>query len=133
MNAPIRISSAIRQIAMVAAVSISACHQAAPKIGEPLPSSEKISIQVENRNKLDVMIYVVHSGMQSRLGLATAFTTTAFELPLASLGSGADYRLLADPIGMRIVVTTETLHARTGDEVTWSLEDNFARSTVTVR
>lgn len=133
MSAPIRISAGIRQLAIVAAFAMCACHQTPPELGGVLPGSEKISIQVENRSKLDVMIYFVHSGIQSRLGLATAFTTTAFELRLASLGSGADYRLLGDPIGMRIVVTTETLHARPGDEVTWSLEDSFARSTVTVR
>jgi hypothetical protein len=33
---------------------------------------------------------------------------------------------------VRVVITTETLFARTGDEVTWSLEDSFARSTVVV-
>jgi hypothetical protein len=133
VSAPIRSTCGIRQIAIVAAFAICACRQPSTKLADPVPSSEKISIQVENRNKLDVMIYFVHSGVQSRLGLATAFTTTAFDLPLGSLGAGADYRLLGHPIGMRSVVTTETLHARAGDEVTWSLEDSFARSTVTVR
>jgi hypothetical protein len=132
MSARIR-SRCGHQLAIIAAFAMSACHQPPPKLGDELPSSEKISIQVENRNKLDVMIYFVHSGVQSRLGLATAFTTTAFDLPLGSLGAGADYRLVGHPIGMRSIVTTETLHARVGDAVTWSLEDSFARSTVTVR
>ena len=78
------------------------------------------------------MVYMEHDGMRTRLGLAIASTTTDFNLRLGVLGAGREYRLIADPIGMRINVTTEMLHALAGDEVTWSIEDSFARSTVIV-
>jgi len=48
------------------------------------------------------------------------------------LGAGHEYRLIGDPLGVRIVVTTETLFGQAGDEVIWQLEDSFARSTVVV-
>jgi hypothetical protein len=92
----------------------------------------EISIHVVNRNRIDVMVYLSHDGIRNRLGLATASTTTEFTVPLRTLGAGREYRLIGDPLGVRIVITTETLFARTGDEVTWSLEDSFARSTVVV-
>jgi hypothetical protein len=92
-----------------------------------------VTVHVTNRNLLDVMIYVYAEGRQTRVGLATASTESEFRVPMTTFGAGSDYRLIGDPIGMRINVTTETLHARAGDIVTWSLEDSFARSTVVVR
>ena len=119
----------------VLAVSIAAiflaCHPRAPDPGVSDPEGD-ISVRVVNHNRIDVMVYVSHDGIRSRLGLATASTTTDFKLPLRMLGAGHEYRLVGDPIGVRIVVTTETLVARADDEVTWSLEDSFARSTVVV-
>lgn len=114
----------------IAVFALTSCH--APPRTEPSlqEATAEISIRVVNRNRLDVMVYVVHDGARTRLGLATASATTDFTLSLNVLGAGKEYRLLGDPIGMRINVTTETLHAQPGDEVTWSLEDSFARSTV---
>jgi len=112
------------------AASSVACH---PKLPEPaLDPQGEVSVRVVNRNRIDVMVYVSHDGIRNRLGLATASTTTDFTLPLRMLGAGHEYRLIGDPLGVRIVITTETLSARDGDEVTWSLEDSFARSTVVV-
>src|SRR6266550_403072 len=122
-----------RSVVLVISITASClgCH---PKV--PAPAAEDpqgdLSVRVVNRNRIDVMVYVSHDGVRSRLGLATASTTTDFMLPMRLLGAGHEYRLIGDPLGVRIVITTETLVARPGDEVTWSLEDSFARSTVVV-
>lgn len=114
----------------VAVFALMACH-ATPRTQAQFQEPEsKISIRVVNRNRLDVMVYVLHDGIRTRLGLVTASTTTDFDLLLNRLGAGKEYRLIGDPVGLRIAVTTETLHAQADDEVTWSLEDSFARSTV---
>lgn len=111
--------------------AVLACHPNVPEPTLPDPAGE-VSVRVVNRNRIDVMVYVSHDGIRNRLGLATASTTTDFTLPLRMLGAGHEYRLIGDPLGVRIVITTEVLTARDGDEVTWSLEDSFARSTVVV-
>jgi hypothetical protein len=116
----------------MAALSLASCHPTLPSPGPVEEVSGEISIHVVNRNRIDVMVYLSHDGIRNRLGLATASTTTDFTLPLRLLGAGREYRLIGDPLGVRLVITTETLFARTGDEVTWSLEDSFARSTVVV-
>ena len=118
-------------LAVSIAASCLACHPKPPEapVGDP---EGEVAVRVVNRNRIDVMVYVSHDGVRSRLGLATASTTTDFTLPLRLLGAGHEYRLIGDPLGVRIVITTETLVARAGDEVTWSLEDSFARSTVVV-
>ena len=96
------------------------------------PNAEVISIQVVNRNRVDVQLFIAHDSRRDRLGLAIASTTTSFAVPLRVFGAGRDYRLIGEPVGMHMGISTETLHAQPGDEVTWSLEDSFARSTVVV-
>ena len=118
-----------------ALIAVSACHHAPAASPDDVsnPSFQgRIYVQVINRNVLDVEIYVRHGGQQNRVGLATAQTTTEFRIPISQLGAGAEYQLIGDPIGARINVYTETMHARANDVVVWSLEDSFSRSTVTV-
>jgi hypothetical protein len=116
----------------IAALTFGACHPKLPAVGAVEGAQGEISIRVVNRNRIDVMVYVGHDGMRDRLGLATASTSTQFTLPLRMLGAGHEYRLIGDPLGVRTVITTETLFGQSGDEVIWSLEDSFARSTVVV-
>jgi hypothetical protein len=115
------------------ALSCLACHptpSTANRVAEP---GGEITVHVVNRNRIDVRVYVSHhGGIRSRLGLAVAFTTTDFTVPLRLLGAGHEYRLLGDPLGLRISLTTETLFGQAGDDVTWQLEDQFAQSTVVV-
>jgi hypothetical protein len=119
-------------VSIAAALSFASCHPRLPSAGPVEEVPGEISIHVVNRNRIDVMVYLSHDGVRNRLGLATASTTTDFTLPLRTLGAGREYRLIGDPLGVRIAITTETLFARAGDEVIWSLEDSFARSTVVV-
>jgi hypothetical protein len=118
---------------IVASMLIAGCHQTQPS-DEPLldPNAETIAIKVVNRNRVDVQLYVAHDSRRDRLGLAIASTTTEFNVPLRVFGAGREYRLVGEPVGMHMGITTETLHAQAGDEVTWQLEDSFARSSVVV-
>jgi len=52
---------------------------------------------------------------------------------LRRISEGADYRLFGDPIGSRQTIRSEPLHAQDGNVVTWTLEENLARSFVDVR
>ena len=118
---------------LFAAIIAAGCHQQQPSDQALLdPNAEVISIKVINRNRLDADIYIVHDSHRDRLGLAIASTTTEFSVPLRVFGAGHEYRLVGEPVGMHIGITTETLHAQAGDEVTWQLEDSFARSSVVV-
>jgi len=115
------------------ALSCLACHPTPSPANQVIETQDEIRVHVINRNRIDVRVYVSHhGGIRSRLGLAVALTTTDFNVPLRLLGAGHEYRLLGDPLGLRIVISTETLFAQAGDEVTWQLEDQFAQSTVVV-
>ncbi|HET9634479.1 MAG TPA: hypothetical protein VFP26_00995 [Gemmatimonadaceae bacterium] len=116
-----------------AAMLVAGCHQQQPSDQALLdPTAEAISIKVINRNRLDAEIYIAHDSHRDRLGLAIASTTTEFSVPLRVFGAGREYRLIGEPVGAHMGITTETLHAQPGDEVTWQLEDSFARSSVVV-
>lgn len=118
---------------LLVATVVAACRPPQPSDEVLLgTSAEIISIKVVNRNRIDAQIYLQHDSHRDRLGLAIALTTTEFAVPLSAFGAGREYRLVGEPVGMRIGITTETLHALPGDEVTWQLEDSFARSTVVV-
>ena len=114
------------------AMSLVACRPTPSAVSPVEEPPGEISISIVNRNRIDVMVYVAHDGIRNRLGLAIASTTTQFTLSLRVLGAGHEYRLIGDPLGVRIVITTETLFGQPGDEVIWQLEDSFARSTVVV-
>jgi hypothetical protein len=116
----------------VAALSLAACHPTPSAVNPVVEDAGEISIHVINRNRIDVEVYVAHDGIRNRLGLAVASRTTEFTVPLRLLGAGHEYRLLGDPMGLRIAITTEPLFGQAGDDVTWQLEDSFARSTVVV-
>jgi hypothetical protein len=116
----------------VAALSLAACHPTPSAMNPVVEDAGEISVHVINRNRIDVEVYLSHDGIRNRLGLAVASTTTDFTIPLRILGAGHEYRLVGDPLGLRIAITTESLFGQPGDEVTWQLEDSFARSTVVV-
>lgn len=121
----------------VAAMLMSACHHSRPA-GDPTRADPLIEVQGEiaihviNRNWTDVMVYISHGGVRSRLGLAVASTTTHFTVQLRSLGAGGEYSLQGHPLGVLTVISTETLAGHDGDEVTWQLEPKFEQSTVVV-
>jgi hypothetical protein len=101
-------------------------------IGSEVPENASFTIKVVNNNRLDVVLYIVHDAHRERLGNATAATTTDFEFRLRRLGAGREFRLQADPIGSATPVRTESFLARDAMLLTWTLESDFKRSSVTV-
>jgi hypothetical protein len=117
-------------------LTLLSCRSSSPSdyklVGRSTPENAQFTIRVVNHNVLDVTLYVVHDGHRERLGNATAATTAQFSFLLRRLGAGREFSLQADPIGSRTPVRTETFMAREGQIVTWTLESDFSRSTITV-
>ena len=125
----------VRVAHVVACLTFMACHNG-KDIGAAAASSMSggtLTLRVVNHNWLDVTVYLLQGSHRDRIGVATATTTTEFHVPLRQMAAGGEYRLLGDPIGSRQTVRSETLHAQDGDVVTWTLEDELARSSVDVR
>lgn len=118
----------------VAALALSSCRKQVDTrlLGAEVPENAAFTIKVVNQNLQDMVVYILHDGRRDRLGNATAATTTNFEFRLRRLGAGREFALQVDPIGGRQPVRTETYLARDGALVTWTLETDLRRSTVTV-
>jgi hypothetical protein len=115
-------------------LTVGGCHQG---VGQAAASEGSyngaLTLRIVNHSWLDVTVYVLQGNHRERIGTATATSTTEFHLPLRRLSSGGDYRLYGDPVGSRQTVRSEALHAQDGDVVTWTLEDDLARSSIDVR
>ncbi len=96
-----------------------------------VPEGE-IALSVTNHNYLDVVIYVLHDGVQTRVGTVTGSSSAMFYLPGRLLGQGREIRLLGDAIGNNAYATTDILVVQQGQYIEWTLETDLRRSSVGV-
>lgn len=90
------------------------------------------SVEVNNANSHDVVIYAVRGGMKFRLGTVTGLSSGTFEVP-GSIGESSRLQLLADPIGSTRPYLTEPIPAAHGRTVVWRLGTRLQYSTYAIR
>src|SRR5205823_6186330 len=95
------------------------------------PAGE-IALNVTNHNYLDVVVYVLHDGQQTRVGTVTGSSSAVFFLPVRLLSMGHELQLLGDPIGSPDYARTPTLVIQPGQYIEWTLETDLRRSSVGV-
>jgi hypothetical protein len=91
-----------------------------------------ITLQVNNHNYLDVVVYVLHDGLRTRIGTVTGSSAEMFTLPPRLLGQGHEIQLYGDPIGSEDFAMTERLQVQAGQFIEWTLESDLRRSSVGV-
>jgi hypothetical protein len=99
----------------------------------------EIALNVVNHNYLDVVIYVLHHGVRTRVGSVTGSTSTVFLLPARLLGQGREIQLRGYAIGKKDTAlggeeyaSTEILIVQQGQYIEWTLETDLRRSSVAV-
>jgi hypothetical protein len=105
--------------------------QSDPQPGFDAPAGE-IALNVTNHNYLDVVIYVLHDGQQTRVGMVTGSSTALLFVPVRLLGMGHELRLYGRAIASDIVARTPTLILQPGQYIEWTLETDLRRSSVGV-
>ncbi len=103
----------------------------APTATFDVPTGE-IALSVTNHNYLDVVIYVLHDGQQTRIGTVTGSSSQLFYVPAHLLGMGHEIQLYGDAIGSDDYARTQTLIIQPGQYIEWTLETNLRRSSVGV-
>jgi len=84
----------------------------------PSPERGPATLRVENRNFLDMTVYVVSGAQRQRLGVAPGNATTSLTIPDRLIPGGASpLRFLCDPIGGEGLPVTEELVVQPGDVV----------------
>jgi len=100
--------------------------------GEPI--DDTVTIEVENRNFLDVVIYSLQGSSRVRIGQVTGTGHSSFDISLRKISTGGgDVRFHADPVGSSRTWTTETLHLVPGQVVELYIESDVGRSTLSIR
>ncbi len=79
-------------------------------------SRPKTTVKVENRNWLDMDIYVLHSSQRIRLGTVTGLSEKTLIIPNHVLGAPT-LRFVADPIGARGQSVTHDIAVLPGDQI----------------
>lgn len=97
-----------------------------------LPEDE-ITIEVENRNYLDVTIYAVSGGGRIRIGDVTGTGTKSFAVALRRVSPTGELRLQVDPVGSRRTWTSGSLQVFAGQTIELRVESEVTRSTYSIR
>jgi len=91
-----------------------------------------VEVQVENHYFGDVVVYLAQGSQSERLGMVTALSSATFSFPWRRLALTGTSRLLAYPIAGTRAYTSDPLLVQPGQSISWTLEADLDRSTMTV-
>lgn len=118
---------------LFAALLLSAC------AGRSLPSpfgggreAEDITLEVENRNYLDVVVFGMQDATAIRLGSVTGLTARTLSVPDHLVVAG-QLRLLVDPVGSPEAYLSDDIMVNPGDVVVLHVGSVIRQSTWTIR
>ncbi len=108
-----------KTIKLLSVAALCAIIAACASMGNQTPATENpTTLVVDNRNLLDMNIYVIRSGGQRiRVGTATGLSKTKFTIPRGIVLGSTTVRFLADPIGASRGPISEEITMNEGDEV----------------
>jgi hypothetical protein len=123
----------------VTAIALVGCatHRRAPSpaalaSADSVPSLDSLVLEIENHNWSDIVVYVLHDGVTSRLAQVTAGRSLSVPLRPDHVGSMGTLRLAVHPIGGSSDYTSESLSLRTGNTVRLTVESKVGHSSVAV-
>jgi len=91
------------------------------------PSGETV-VQIDNQNFNDMNIYLLDEGDRVFLGAVNGLSTGTLAISRAAGSSSFRVRLLADPIGSSIPITTPSLSVGPGQTVYWTIGTTASNS-----
>ena len=78
----------------------------------------RTTVRVENRNFLDMNIFVLRNSQRIRLGTVTGSSTQRFTIPANLIFGVSTLQFLADPVGGSRTPVSNEIRVTEGDEVT---------------
>jgi hypothetical protein len=118
-------------LTMLAALHATACRSSnAYDIDQPQAGGA--TLVVKNDNFSDVDVYVVGSGLPTRVGTVTGHSTARFALSPSQISS-PDFRVVATPIGGNGRASSGPLIVSPGQTVTFTIGPMLSQSFATVQ
>ena len=93
---------------------------------------QPVTLEVQNHNWADMIIYVVHDGRRTRLNTVTATKNSSLTLPSKVIGQVGNLQLMARRVGAYDRYLSQTISIRTGSTIVLTLESDLSRSSVAV-
>ncbi len=93
-------------------------------------TDNRITLEVDNENWLDVRVYVVSGALVRRIGTVTSFTTREFTLPRYLNSAGNNLQIVLSPIGSRGVHYSIPLLVNPGGHIQYRIANNLSLSHV---
>jgi hypothetical protein len=87
------------------------------RTGSPRETPPTTNVRVENRNFLDMTVYVLQGTRRVRLGTATGVSTTVLRIPDNLLFGTTSLRFQMDPIGGNATPISHEVATQPGDEI----------------
>ncbi len=84
---------------------------------QPQLQGEETTVRVDNRNFLDMTIYVLRGSQRVRLGLVNGVSTQIFRIPDNLIFGASSLRFLADPVGGNATPVSQEITIISGDQV----------------
>lgn len=109
----------------------SAFHQEDENAVQPA-ADRGTTVRVENNNWSDMRIYIVRSGIRTRLGYVSSMTEASLDVSDTMVGGAGEVRLMAAPIGSLQRFYSDPLHVSPGQVVEWRLENTLPLSSVRI-
>jgi len=96
------------------------------------PAPEDVTLEVDNHNWSDVLLYVVHDGSTSRFTQVTAAKSASLLIPSYLVGSNGIVRFVAHRIGGLDDYYSPSVSVRTGQTIALTLEGQLEMSSIGV-
>ena len=112
-------------------VLLAACRHGGGDEPAPVDMNATVAVQVENHYRGDVVVYLVVGTQRMRLGSVTAFGSEEFSFPWRRLQGAGTTRLLAHALAGG-TVASDALMVQPGQSISWTLENDLDRSSMTV-
>lgn len=118
-------------LALCAVVVASGC--AGKGSGSPVPRQAGVTVEVENQNWYDMVVYARRATMRTRLGMVNTAQTARFTVPPAFTAGQGTLLLEADPVGALTVYRSDEVQVSPGAFVEWKIASSPSLSRVSVR
>jgi hypothetical protein len=99
----------------------------------PAPRDAAVTVEVENQNWSDMVVYARRNTTRTRLGMVNTSQTASFTVPRAFTAGPGTLQLEADPVGSRDIYRSGEVMVSPGAVVEWTITASPALSRVSVR
>lgn len=113
-------------------VTAASCSRGRKSESAPVPSGP-VSLRIENHNWVNVVVYVLHGGQRTRLGMATGSKTTDMTIPYWIVGQVSSIQLQGEAVGSSDRIITDAVTVRPWMRLAWTLETDLSRSALAIK